>query len=228
MRCDEFEAAVHDLEKFAVLDRQTREAALEHAQLCSRCAALKEAVEALEASLAALAIKDACTGAPESVEAAVREAFRANHAHVLKAPWTKVGVWALATAAVLGVAALGWREWKISHEAVPGPEVARAVTGNAPAEGTQSTEQQTATQTGALESGEFASTTMVDESGFVSLPYATPTAGDEEGEVVRVRMARGALTAFGLPVSPESADDVISVDFLVGEDGMPQAVRLSE
>jgi hypothetical protein len=67
-----------------------------------------------------------------------------------------------------------------------------------------------------------------DESSFVTLPGAMAASEEEGGEIVRVRMARGELTAFGLPVDAQRADDVISVDFLVGEDGMPRAVRLAD
>jgi len=41
-------------------------------------------------------------------------------------------------------------------------------------------------------------------------------------------MQRGALSDLGLTVDEEHASDVIQVDLLVGEDGLPQAVRLSQ
>jgi hypothetical protein len=41
-------------------------------------------------------------------------------------------------------------------------------------------------------------------------------------------MQRGALSAFGLPVDEERVSDWIQVDLLVGQDGMPKAVRLPE
>jgi len=45
---------------------------------------------------------------------------------------------------------------------------------------------------------------------------------------VRVRMQRGALGALGLPVNEERAGEWIQVDLLVGNDGLPQAVRLPQ
>ena len=59
------------------------------------------------------------------------------------------------------------------------------------------------------------------------LPGAFP-GGTDDAAVVRVRMQRGALGAFGLPVNEERAGDVILVDLLVGDDGLPQAVKLVE
>jgi hypothetical protein len=62
-------------------------------------------------------------------------------------------------------------------------------------------------------------------SGFTFLPgaFATDT---EEAAILRVRLQRGALGALGLPVNEERAGEWIQVDLLVGEDGLPQAVRL--
>jgi hypothetical protein len=43
-----------------------------------------------------------------------------------------------------------------------------------------------------------------------------------------VRMQRGELGALGLPVNEERAAEWIQVDLLVGNDGLPQAVRLPQ
>lgn len=51
---------------------------------------------------------------------------------------------------------------------------------------------------------------------------------NEDASVVRVRMQRGGLSALGLPVNPERANEWIQVELLVGEDGQPEAVRLAE
>ena len=48
----------------------------------------------------------------------------------------------------------------------------------------------------------------------------------DDSAIVRVGMQRGALSALGLPVNEERVSDWIQVDLLVGEDGLPKAVRL--
>ena len=48
----------------------------------------------------------------------------------------------------------------------------------------------------------------------------------DDAAILRVRMQRGALGALGLPVNEERANEWIQVDLLVGDDGLPQAVRL--
>ena len=63
--------------------------------------------------------------------------------------------------------------------------------------------------------------------GFTLLPGSLPQEIDDSA-IVRVGMQRGALGAFGLPVDEERVSDWIQVDLLVGQDGLPKAVRLPE
>jgi len=62
---------------------------------------------------------------------------------------------------------------------------------------------------------------------FTLLPGVLP-ADTDEAAILRVRMQRGALGALGLPVNEERASEWIQVDLLVGDDGLPQAVRLPQ
>jgi hypothetical protein len=67
-----------------------------------------------------------------------------------------------------------------------------------------------------------------DDSGeFTPLPGTTLDETDEAA-ILRVRMQRGSLGALGLPVNEERAGEWIQVDLLVGNDGLPQAVRLAQ
>jgi hypothetical protein len=50
----------------------------------------------------------------------------------------------------------------------------------------------------------------------------------DDSAIVRVGMQRGALSALGLPVNEDRVGDWIQVDLLVGQDGLPKAVRLPE
>jgi hypothetical protein len=224
MRCEAFADVVHDLGRFAALDRKTREEALAHAQSCSRCAALKDAVETLETSLAALGLEDERAKAPERVEAVLRAAFRANRPRILARPVRVAWTWGLATAATLGIGVLAWQEWKSTPKAPvgKGSVLEEAYMQHAPAISTA------APQPGAQPAADSASDSVLDASGFLPLPYGAAPAADEQADVVRVRMARGSLAAFGLPVDGERVDELIDVDLLVGEDGTPQAVRLSD
>jgi hypothetical protein len=62
---------------------------------------------------------------------------------------------------------------------------------------------------------------------FAILPGSIPPSlGD--ATVVRVQMQRSALSALGLTVNEEHGADWIQVDLLVGDEGLPQAVRLPQ
>jgi len=64
-----------------------------------------------------------------------------------------------------------------------------------------------------------------DAGRFTLLPGSLPAEG-EEAAILRVRLQRGALGALGLPVNEERAGEWIQVELLVGNDGLPHAVRL--
>jgi hypothetical protein len=69
---------------------------------------------------------------------------------------------------------------------------------------------------------------VADNSGdFTMLPGSLPQETDDAA-IVRVRMQRGALSSFGLPVNEERLSDWIQVDLLVGQDGQPKAVRFPD
>jgi hypothetical protein len=64
-----------------------------------------------------------------------------------------------------------------------------------------------------------------DATDFFPLTYGGDPRPMERGEVIRVQTQRSALIAFGLPVNVERADTPVIADLVVGEDGMPLAVR---
>lgn len=66
-----------------------------------------------------------------------------------------------------------------------------------------------------------------ESSDFTLLPGILP-ADTDDAAILRVRMQRGALGALGLPVNEDRANEWIQVDLLVGNDGLPEAVRLRE
>ena len=47
----------------------------------------------------------------------------------------------------------------------------------------------------------------------------------ERGRLVRVKLPRSALTAFGLQLNEDRSDERIQADVLVGEDGLARAIR---
>jgi hypothetical protein len=236
MTCEEFEAIGLDAERDASLSEIERVAAREHAGTCSRCAALQDSWQAAGVELRAFAEDTAMTQAPARVEMRLRQEFRTQHVTLKVRRAAVVAAWALAAAAVLA-GAVSWRNWRHSqHEvatnhlnSVPGannsPENSFVAGANhqAPAEVPNGIQQRSSA--GAVSSA----TLMADNelNGFTFLPGAF-AADTDEAEILRVRMQRGALGALGLPVNEERANEGIQVDLLVGDDGLPQAVRLPQ
>jgi len=82
--------------------------------------------------------------------------------------------------------------------------------------------------TGIATPDELGEVVVASNSGdFTLLPGSMPSTL-EDATVVHVQMQRAALGALGLTVNEEHAGDLIQVDLLVGDDGLPQAVRLPQ
>jgi hypothetical protein len=139
----------------------------------------------------------------------LRQEFRSTYRGEMALRGVMIASWVLAAAAVL-IGGVSLWNWKVRHTS--GTPATVAVNSN-------STQQAAANG-----SADVAS----DDSGeFTPLPGNTLD-DSEEDAVLRVRMQRGSLAALGLPVNEERAGEWIQVDLLVGNDGLPQAVRLAE
>ncbi len=236
MKCEEFEMIGLDAERDATLSEMARAAVREHSSTCSRCAALQDFWLATGVELRAFAEDTAMAQAPARVEMRLRQEFRTQHV-TLRVRRTAVAVgWALAAAAVLA-GAVSWRNWRHSQlEETTShlnsvPPVNKTQENNSAAGGNR---QIPAVVPNGVQrpvsAGAGGSETLVADnelSGFTFLPGAFVT-DTEEAAILRVRMQRGALGALGLPVNEERAGEWIQVDLLVGDDGLPQAVRLAQ
>ena len=208
MNCDEFEIFGLDMNRSGATPEQ-RAAASEHLQHCSRCAALVESWEELKPDLLLLRDSAREAQAPLRVEMRLRQEFRTRRRPPLVSRRAAlVAGWGLA-AAVLIVGGLDWVNWR--HEKQPNLLKPTVLTKESP---------DVAGENKLLVADS-------DDGAFTLLPGSLPT-DTEDAAVMQVRMQRGALGAFGLPVDPERASDWIRVDLLVGEDGTPEAVRLHQ
>jgi hypothetical protein len=211
-------------------------AAREHAGTCSRCAALQDSWQAAGVELRAFAEDTAMAQAPPRVEMRLRQEFRTQHVTLKVRRTAVIAAWALATAAVL-VGAVSWTNWRHTHPEettnhlnpapavnnVPQNNSVNAANHETVASAPNGTQQRTSAGAGGSE-------TLIagnELSGFTFLPGAF-TADTDDAAILRVRMQRGALGALGLPVNEERAGEWIQVDLLVGDDGLPQAVRLPQ
>jgi hypothetical protein len=235
MKCEEFEAIGLDAERDVSLSELERAAAREHAIVCSRCAALQDSWQTARVELQAFAEATATVEAPGRVEMRLRQEFRVQYGATKTRRVAVMAAWALAAAALL-IGAVSWGNWRKNQKeeaarhlgapqkpAQPAAQNGGAKTSNANLENDAKGPQQ-----GSAKSDSFE--TLVadnDLNNFTLLPGVLPAEADDAA-IVRVRMQRGALGALGLPVNEERASEWIQVDLLVGNDGLPQAVRLPQ
>lgn len=213
MTCDEFEAIGWDAQSNGSLTDVQRAAAAAHAVSCTRCAALGDSWEATRLELRSLAQVTTTAEAPARVEMRLRQQFRAQY-HTPKARRTAVvTAWVLAATAVL-VGAASWVNWRTNQNRSSALAPDRGVAGDRSVGQSFRADPQTFMADSEL-------------SDFTLLPGILP-ADTDDAAILRVRMQRGALGALGLPVNEDRANEWIQVDLLVGNDGLPEAVRLRE
>jgi hypothetical protein len=219
MNCEEFAAIGLDPEQQGEFARAQQAAAREHSIACPSCAALAESWEAARVELRLLASQTSLAETPPRVEMRLRQEFRTRHQTLKTRRAAVVASWALA-AAVLLAAGISWSTWRTQHYAKP------AAAGNLDS----AVNHSSVAKSGADNSIADENPTLVadnEEDGFTALPGAI-SADNEDASIVRVRMQRSSLGAFGLAVNEERAADWIQVDLLVGDDGLPQAVRVPQ
>lgn len=231
MNCEEFEIVGLGLDRedpFNTARAIERQAAMEHANSCPRCAALQESWREAQAELQSLRLATEGASAPLRVEMRLRQEFHTRHRTLRIRAAAVIAAWALAGAAAL-IGAMSWWNWHVLQTStdqtankVSTKSVARAV------ESSGILKSDAWSEESAGDSG--SDTTLVaenDADDFTLLPGSMP---QETGDaaVVRVRLQRGALGALGLPVNETRAGEWIQVDLFVGQDGQPQAVRLPQ
>jgi hypothetical protein len=75
--------------------------------------------------------------------------------------------------------------------------------------------------------GSAPQTAATTYNDFVALPAAFALPDLESGRIVRVEVPLTMLPVYGLDLVPEAARSAVEADFLIGQDGMPRAIRLA-
>jgi hypothetical protein len=205
MNCEEFELRGLDLDRADADPEEAAEAA-DHANRCSRCSGLLESWREVKGDLRLLRESTRTESAPMRVEMRLKQELRTRREAKVPRSTMAIAGWALAAAAVLAVS-VGWVRFH-STVSIQDPTA-------------------TAGSNTALSADDALLAADYDTGEFSELPGSLPSESDDQS-VLQVRMQRSALSRFGLPVDPDGASDFVSVDFLVGEDGQPQAVRLHQ
>ena len=247
MNCEKFEEFVHELDRPGSgapgkEPNSESEAALAHAESCSRCAKLLTEVEGLNFALRAIASQDAREMAPARVEAALLGEFRRQGTKSRREQARNDGktlarfkayLWygTAGSAAVAALFALGLiRGWM----SMPRRQPARTPTSTtATAENAGSTKRplhlghSVVTPKVAQGNGSAGDAAESEQANdFYALPYADDLASLDGGAVIRVSVPRSELVAWGLPLSGIGGAEPVPADLVVSADGTPQAIRL--
>ena len=214
--CGEFEGLVQDLDRPGMVVAEVREAALVHAESCSRCAQVLTENEALDFGLQALAAQEARIQISPRVETALLQALRKEQFRATRErTWWRVAALSTAAALLLTCGVMLRQHGIASNAGVPVAENAASAT--APANDAANFDYPVIASNVGFDGTE--------DAGFVALPYADDSAV-EEGAVVRVSLSRSALATLGVPVVDATDTEEIPADLVVSADGTPQAIRL--
>ena len=176
-------------------------------------------------ALQALAENDRYLAAPAIVETRLIQAFRARRS---KRPfrWTAAG--SIAIAAALTMIVIANRPQR-SRKIVRSPSAEVGTESSQPA----STEQSSTVSAPALRptiSKRIPKPGRTEEPAAHELvtdffPLMDPAPPLDRGEILRVQLPATAMQAVGLPVGEDHLADQIQADVLVGEEGLPRAIR---
>lgn len=231
MNCAEFESVVVGIARHEIGDQSEREHALTHATRCARCARRLAAEQVLSGALSAVAAEDTVRGAPPVVEKILVAVFRERRAGSQQ----RHRAWMVRAVVGAAAAMLVMMGFWARHRPEPpraahtrsapdspaplqviAPVYRQARKPAPPVRVAQRKPLRRPKTTMALENREV----MTD---FIPVVYDPDPI--EHGRLVRVRLPRAALIAFGLPVNEQLAEEPIKADVLLGEDGLARAVR---
>jgi hypothetical protein len=245
MNCHDFEKLALALARNSLLDARERDRGLIHTEVCNRCAARLAEERALLARVRAVAVEMAGEEPPARVDALLLAAFRAQTAAT--ASFTVIPAqgragrwpnWKLAAVAagiliLISVAAIFWRSGS-SHKPQREERAVAPKPVNTPG-------SQAAPPVGRDQVADerpknlpkrvhrHAPVTSPDEAEVVTQFFPLREGEDlttlDSLQVVRVELPGSALGEVGLPFDPETVNEPVKADVVLGQDGLARAIR---
>ena len=163
-------------------------------------------------ALRALSERDRSKEASPEVEARLRVQFQSRGQ---KRAWRRTAVWAAAAAAAMVVF------FVVTNRKPPAPAPVREVVRQAvvvPPEAPPAAVVKTARRV-------RKSATRPQEVVTDFFPLMDPAPPFERGQLLRVELPASAMQMVGLPVREDRLADSVQADVLVGEEGLPRAIR---
>jgi hypothetical protein len=233
MNCQEFQEIVQDLARARAMEASKVESGMGHAHACAACAEKLEEERSLAEALGMLAQSAGLQQAPPQVEDFLLGAFREQHKAARHARLWRFA-WVAGTAAAVLAVSLSLSPWwpGTKPEGETLKQMATSAPPEPPAESVvASVREEPASVAISKRAGpRVAPRNELDTfaEGFVPLPYADTYGPLEAGEIVRVRLGSAALESLGFAVTWPDVGEPVLADVLVGQDGLPRAVRLVE
>lgn len=178
-----------------------------HLAACARCMERWEAERQLTDQFRIMRPRAAALMAPDTAREVLMRDFAELHRRRPVRPW----VFALGAAAAVFAAVLAGHMAGTRMRPAPAP----ATHGHEFRNG-QAVVYEASADASALSSDDF-----------IAVPYTPPLAQGELVRVVHADLYPEALASMGIDIDPEWAGD-IPADVVVGEDGIPRAVRIAE
>jgi len=172
-------------------------------------------------ALRALAENDRASEAPPEVEARLLGAFHARQARRVRRQRRWVGVATLAAGFLIALLLWPDRTPKPGVSAAQpvsqAPEMAQAAPAAAVVSSIRRAPRKVARK--------IATVPQAHEVVTDFFPLMNPAPSFERGQMLRVQLPAAAMQTVGLPVREDHLDDLVQADVLVGEEGMPRAIR---
>jgi hypothetical protein len=246
MNCHDFEKVVLSLARNSLLDAATREQGLIHTEVCEGCAARLAEERALLARVRAVVDEMAGEEPPARVDATLLAAFRAQTtatapSTVFATPgrarhWSSWKSAAVAAGILILISVMAFWRSEGSHKPqreeravlpTPGvsptsPKVAEPPVGRdqVAAERPKNPPERARRRASVDSSDEVEVVTR-----FFPLREGEDLTMLESLQLVRVELPGSALSEVGLPVDPETANEPVKADVVLGQDGLARAIR---
>jgi hypothetical protein len=240
MNCQDFEKLALALARNSLLDVTAREQGLIHMEGCARCAARLAEERALLAHMRAVVEELAGEEPSARVEATLLAAFRAQTTATSPGKTRQWSNWKLAAVAagiliLISMMAIFWRS--ASPNKSQGEERAVAPTPEASPTSPKLPEPLVSRHQIAVEQPKNkpkgarrkASIGSLDETEavtqFFSLREGEDLTALDSLQLVRVELPASALGELGLTVDPETMNEPVKADVVLGPDGLARAIR---
>lgn len=244
MNCRDYENTILNMARAQLLEASARRQTLAHIAQCPACADRLAEQQTLTAAVrfAAKSLRE--EGASAHVEQSLRAAFRKqanaapafNHSPIRARQWPKQTLLAAAAILLLFLLAGVIHQWSPAERnqktatAPPRPkESVKPAESPSPVPPSEpETVRQVAAERRRTQPAPRREVASIEDTEFIALAGENQLVPLESGQVLRVELPASTLISMGLRITAEDVSKPVLADLLVGQDGLPRAIRFVE